>query len=128
MSFWEFLWFIVITYVFVAYLMLFFHIIGDLIRDPETGGFAKVMWSLLLVFLPFLGTLIYLIARGRGMAERSVASMEQQRAAQEAYIRQVAVTGSSATEQISQAKSLLDAGAITQQEYDGLKAKAFATT
>jgi hypothetical protein len=57
-----------------------------------------------------------------------VASMEQQRAAQEAYIRQVAVTGSSATEQISQAKSLLDAGAITQQEYDGLKAKAFATT
>jgi hypothetical protein len=127
MSFWEFLWFIVITYVFVAYLMLFFHIIGDLIRDPEMGGFAKVMWSLFLVFLPFLSTLIYLIARGRGMAERSVASIEQQRAAQESYIRQVA-GGSSATEQIAQAKSLLDAGAITQQEYDGLKAKAFATT
>jgi hypothetical protein len=125
MSFWEFLWIVVITYVFIAYLMLFFHIIGDLIRDPDLGGFAKIMWSLFLIFLPFLGTLVYLIARGKGMTERSMRSIQQQQAAQEAYIREVAV-GTTPTEQISQAKSLLDSGAITQQEYEGLKAKAFS--
>ena len=125
MSFWEFLWIVVITYVFVAYLMLFFHIVGDLIRDPDMGGFGKVVWSLFLIFLPFLSTLVYLIARGRGMAERTFRSQQEQRAAQEAYIRQVAV-GTTPTEQISQAKSLLDSGAITPQEYEGLKAKAFS--
>ena len=125
MSFWEFLWIVVITYVFVAYLMLFFHIVGDLIRDPDMGGFGKVVWSLFLIFLPFLSTLVYLIARGQGMAERSTRSQQEQREAQEAYIRELS-GGATPTEQIAQAKSLLDSGAITEQEYHGLKAKAFA--
>lgn len=125
MSFWEFLWLVIVAYVFVAYLMLFFHIVGDLIRDPDLGGFGKVMWSLALIFLPFIGMMAYLIARGPGMADRSLRAAQAARTAQEAYIREVAV-GPSPAEQVTQAKSLLDSGAITQQEYEGLKAKAFA--
>jgi hypothetical protein len=125
MSFWEIVWFIIITFAFVAYLMVLFHILTDLFRDRETSGFLKAIWIIALIFLPLLTSLIYLIVRGRGMAERSMKEAERLRQQQDAYIRDVAGK-SSPVDQIAQARSMLDAGTISQTEYDQLKAKALA--
>jgi hypothetical protein len=128
MSFWDIVWFIFITWIFVAYLMVMFRIIWDIFRNEESSGVVKALWIVALIFVPFLTALVYLIANGRGMTERSVRAAEDQRHQQDAYIRQVAGTSSSSssspTEQITQARALLDSGAITQPEYEALKAKA----
>jgi hypothetical protein len=121
-SFWDIIWFIVVTFAFVAYLMVLFSILTDLFRDKDTGGFAKAVWVIALIFLPFLTALIYLIARGHGMAERNVKAANEMRAQQDAYIRDV--TSSSPADQIHKAKELLDSGAISQDEFDAIKAKA----
>ncbi|HSK27068.1 MAG TPA: SHOCT domain-containing protein [Jiangellales bacterium] len=126
MSFGDILWFIIISFAFVAYLMVMFTILGDLFRDRDTSGFVKAIWVIALIFLPFLTALIYLIVRGSGMAERQAAQMEQLKAQQDAYIKQVAGPGASPADQIAQAKSLLDSGHITQAEFEALKAKALA--
>ncbi len=125
MSFWEFFWFLIVTYFFIAYLVIMFRIVIDLFRDHELSGGMKGLWLVCLLFLPFLTALVYLITRGQGMAERSMADMQEARSRQDAYIRDVA-GGASASDQIAQAKALLDSGAITQAEYDGLKAKALS--
>jgi hypothetical protein len=121
-SFWDIIWFIIVTFAFVAYLIVLFSILTDLFRDHETGGFAKALWVIALIFLPFLTALIYLIARGHGMAQRNQKAVSQAQAAQDAYIRDVA--GSAPADQIHKAKELLDSGAITQAEFDSIKAKA----
>ena len=123
MSFWDVVWFIVISFAFMAYLMVLFTIIGDLFRDPEASGLAKAVWMVALIFLPFLTALVYLIARGGGMAERTSRGAEAMRKEQDAYIRQVAGKASPA-DQIAQAKALLESGAISEPEYESLKAKA----
>jgi hypothetical protein len=130
-SFWDVLWFIFISYLFIAYLMVLFRVIVDIFRDDSTGGFVKALWTLALIFVPFLTLLIYVIAKGRGMAERSMEQMQAARASQEAYIRDVAASSPgtrSATpvEQVAQAKSLLDSGAITSAEFETMKASALA--
>ena len=124
MSFWDIIWFIIVTFAFVAYLMVLFSILTDLFRDKDTSGLAKAVWVIALIFLPFLTALIYLIARGQGMAERNVRVSREMRAQQDAYIRDVAA--STPADQISKAKELLDAGAISQAEYEAMKAKALA--
>lgn len=126
MSFWDVVWFIFIAYVFVAYLVLLFSIIGDLFRDSEVNGFVKALWCLSLIVLPFLTALIYVIARGKGMARRAQERVVAQREQQDAYIREVAGRngGSTPTDQIAQARALFDAGAISQPEYEALKTKA----
>jgi hypothetical protein len=121
-SFWDIIWFIIVTFAFVAYLMVLFSILTDLFRDKDTGGLAKALWVIALIFLPFLTALVYLIARGHGMAERNVRAADEMRAQQDSYIREVA--GSSPADQIHKAKGLLDSGAITQSEYEAIKAKA----
>jgi Phospholipase_D-nuclease N-terminal/Short C-terminal domain len=126
MSFGDVLWFIIISFLFVAYLMVLFTILGDLFRDRETSGWVKAIWVIALIFLPFLTALIYLVARGGSMAERQAKQMEEIKAAQDSYIQQVAGSGSSPTDQIAQAKALLDSGSITQAEFDALKAKALS--
>ncbi|GAA3628109.1 SHOCT domain-containing protein [Microbacterium awajiense] len=123
-SFWDIIWWFLWIFVFVAYLMVLFSIIGDLFRDHKLSGWWKALWILFLIFVPFLTALIYLIARGRGMAERGAAEAAQMKSAQDAYIKQVA--GASPSEEIAKAKALLDAGTITQAEYDAIKAKALA--
>lgn len=123
MSFWDIVWFILISFAFVAYLMVMFAIITDLFRDPKASGFAKAVWFLALIFLPFITSVVYLIAKGKDMGERQVRSAEQMREQQEAYIKQVAGPVAP-TEQIAQAKSMLDSGAITAAEYERLKEKA----
>ena len=125
MDFWDFLWLLFWTYIFVAYLMLLFHIFGDVFRDRELGGFAKALWVIFLIVAPFLSVLVYLIARGRGMAERQAGAARQAQAETEQYIQSVASTPNSA-DQIASAKVLLDDGTISQVEYDRLKEKALA--
>ena len=120
---WDFLWMFLTIFVFIAYLMALFSIITDLFRDRALNGWAKAIWFIFLIFLPFLTALVYLIARGRGMGERQAAQVREVKQAQDDYIRQVA--GGPAAE-IAEAKRLLDSGAITQAEFDSLKAKALA--
>src|SRR5215203_3404152 len=98
MSFWDIIWFIIVSFAFIAYLMVMFSIIGDLFRDRDTSGFVKAVWIICLIFLPFLTALIYLITRGKSMAERQVRGTEQMRAQQDAYIRDVAGSGVSPTD------------------------------
>jgi predicted ferric reductase len=123
-NFWDLLWLIASTFVFVAYLFVLFHIVFDLFRDSELGGFAKALWIVGLVFLPVLTALVYIVARGHGMADRQRAAVQRARSDAESYIRDVAAK--SPADQIADAKKLLDAGTITQEEFARLKAKALA--
>src|SRR5262249_19580720 len=111
-------------FIFLAYLLVLFHIVVDLFRDTQLGGFAKVLWFIGLIFLPFLTALWYIIARGGGMAGRRLAEVQRAQAAAEGYIRHVA--GKSPAEQIVDARALLEAGTITKDEFDRLKAKALS--
>ena len=110
-------------FVFVAYLMVLFSILGDLFRDHELNGWWKAVWIIFLIFVPFLTALVYLIARGPGMQRRAIAQAQEIQQAQAEYIRATAGT-SSPTDDIAKAKQLLDSGAISQAEFDALKAKA----
>jgi hypothetical protein len=121
----DFFWILIWSFFLVCYLMILFQIIGDLFRDKELSGWWKALWIIALIFVPFLSALIYLIARGKGMAERHAGEVRQAQADTDAYIQQVAGRGNPA-EQIASAKNLLDEGTITQAEFDKLKAAALA--
>ena len=125
MSFWDVVWFIVITFAFTAYLMMLFSIVSDLFRDPETSGLSKAIWLVALLFLPLLTALVYVIVRGSGMARRTASSQVAAQKQQEAYIQEVAGKASP-TDQIAQASAMLDKGTISQSEFDTLKSKALA--
>ena len=126
-SFWDFFWLLVWTFFFVMYLMVLFQIIADLFRDKDLSGWWKALWIIFLIIFPFLAAIVYLIARGRSMAERQAGQVREAQAATDQYIKSVAAQGSSPADQIASAKSLLDSGAITQQEFEQLKAKALAS-
>ena len=125
-SFWDFFWFIISFFLLMAYLTVLFQILTDLFRDRDTSGVAKAVWVFFLIIVPLITSLVYLIARGQGMAERNIAAMKSAQASQEEYIRSVSGGGASAADQIAQAKGLLDSGAISQAEFDSLKAKALS--
>jgi ABC-type multidrug transport system fused ATPase/permease subunit len=113
-------------FLFVIWFWLLLTIFSDLFRDHDLSGGAKALWVIFLVFIPFLGILVYLIARGHGMAERAAKAQARAQEQMNAQIRAAAGTSASASaaEQIAQAKSLLDSGAINQAEFDKLKAAA----
>ncbi len=115
-------------FIFFAWFMCLWWIFGDLFRSRDLSGFAKTAWVIFIIVLPLLGMLVYLIARGHGMTERSLESQKEMQRQQNEYIKSVAGSsaGSSAADQIASAKSLLDAGTITPQEFDQMKAKALA--
>jgi hypothetical protein len=117
-SFWIFIW--------IAAISVWFRCLFDLFGDTTLSGWGKAGWSLVLIFVPWLGVLIYLIARGRSMTERQMEAVAKQRAAQEQYIKQVATSSAGPTSQIADAKALLDSGAISESEYAALKDKALA--
>ena len=127
-NFWDFIWASFFVFLFVAYLMILFNIIGDLFRDHALNGWWKAVWIVFLVIAPYLTAFIYLVARGPSMAKRSLEHEQQQREAARQYVRELAGTssGSGAASEITQAKALLDSGAITEAEFAGLKAKALA--
>jgi len=128
MTFWNDLWQILIwmlwAVVFIGYLFALFAIIGDLFRDRKLNGWWKAVWIAFLIFLPFLTALIYVIARGQGMAERSDRAARDAETAAQSYIREVA--SNSPSEEIAAASALLEVGSISQDEFDRLKAKALA--
>ena len=123
-SFWNFVWFFFWTFAFVAYLMVLFSILADIFRDHQLNGWGKALWTLFLVFVPFLTALVYLIARGKGMAERSARSARSQQEATDEYVRTVAGTSASSADEIAKAQALLDNGSINANEFAALKAKA----
>ncbi len=123
-NFWDIIYLIASTFFFVAYLIVLFQIVIDLFRDAELGGGSKVLWLVGLFFVPFLTALAYVLFRGRGMAERQRASILRAKSDTDAYIKHVA--GKSPAEQIADAKALLDAGTINQEEFAKLKAKALS--
>ncbi len=128
-NFWSIIWIVVWSFLFIAYLMIFFRIITDLFSDHEVSGWVKAIWIIALIFVPFLTALIYLITRGKGMAERQMGRMREMQSQQDAYIRDVAAKsggGKSSADSIADAKALLDNGTITAAEFDKLKAKALA--
>jgi hypothetical protein len=120
------LWTMIIFFAWVAWLFILFRVIGDLFRRHDVSGWGKAIWLVFLIVLPFLGVLIYLIAHGDEMGKRD---LEQARAAQaemDDYVKSVAGSGGGAAAEIDKAKRLLDSGAITQAEFDAIKAKAIA--
>jgi hypothetical protein len=125
MSFWDIIWFIFVAYVFFAYLMVLFSVIGDIFRNRQTSGVTKALWILLLIVLPIITVIVYLIVDGGAMAERSAARSLEAQAQQDSYIKNVAGTNSPA-DQVAKAKALLDSGAISQAEYESMKAKALS--
>ncbi|QNE34926.1 SHOCT domain-containing protein [Leifsonia shinshuensis] len=122
-NFWSTVWLFFWCFAFVAYLFALFAIIGDLFRDHKLNGWWKAVWIIFLIFVPFLTALVYLIARGRGMAERNMKEAVDTQAAVDAHIREVTSTSSPADE-IAKAQALLDSGAISQDEFAHLKARA----
>lgn len=123
-SFWDIIWWFLWAFVFISYLFALFAVIADLFRDQKLNGWWKAVWIIFLIFVPFLTVLIYLIARGNGMAERSAKEARQVQSATDDYIRDVA--GSSPSDEIAKAKSLLDAGTITPEEFASIKAHALS--
>ncbi len=116
-------------FIFFAWFMCLFWVFGDLFRSRDLGGLAKTFWVLFIIILPILGLLIYLIARGGGMTERAIDSQQELQKQQVQYAQAVVASqggSTSAADQISSAKALLDSGSISQTEFDQLKAKALA--
>lgn len=121
-SFLSVLWTMTVFFAWIIWFWLLITVFADIFRRHDASGWVKAFWILFVVILPFLGVLIYMIAEGKGMAERSAEQQQKAMAQTDDYIRSVAQTDSA--EQITKAKALLDSGAITATEYDALKAKA----
>jgi Short C-terminal domain/Phospholipase_D-nuclease N-terminal len=117
------LWTMILFFCWVAWIWIVITVFIDVFRRDDIGGWAKAAWVVFVIVLPFLGVLVYLIAQHDGMRERSVEQAQAKQQALDQYVREAA--GGSASE-IAKAKELLDSGAITQEEFDKLKAKALA--
>ena len=125
-TFGQVMWSMFVFFVWILFFWLLFTVFADLFSRHDISGWAKTGWTILVIILPFLGIFIYLIAEGRGMGERNMKKAQSQQAQMDAYVRSVA-SSDSTTDQIARGKELLDSGAITQAEFDQLKAKALAS-
>jgi len=121
------LWTMFIFFLFIIWIWILITVFADIFRRKDVSGFGKAAWIIFVILLPYLGVLVYLIANHDGMADRNIAQIQKQQQATDAYIQSVAGSGGAAAE-IEKAKGLLDSGAITQAEYDSIKAKALAAS
>ncbi|MDA3005232.1 MAG: SHOCT domain-containing protein [Actinomycetota bacterium] len=119
-SLWDVIWTTFVVFVWVMFIVILINVLIDLFRSHDLSGWAKALWVIVLVVLPFLGVLIYLIARGGGMQERAIKQHQQD----VAQLKQMVGGAGTPADEIAQAKALLDSGAIDQAEYEKLKAKA----
>ena len=119
------LWTMFIFFAWVIWFWLLITIFADVFRRHDIGGGTKTLWCIFVIITPFIGVFVYLISQSKGMNERNLQNVKQQRQQTDEYIRSVAAEDPAS--QIAQAKSLLDSGAINQQEFDALKQKALAT-
>lgn len=118
-NFWNIFWWFLYVYALIAFLYALFVIIGDIFRDGQLNGWLKAVWIVFLAFIPILGVLVYLIARGKSMVERAGERARKDQEASDAYIRQVATA--SPAEEIAKAKALLDSGTISPDEFEKIK-------
>jgi hypothetical protein len=119
------LWSMLVFFLWVAWFILLFHIIGDIFRRRDASGAKKTLWIIFVIIAPFIGVFAYLIANSDDMARRNIEQAQAAQSQMDDYVRSVAGSGGAAAE-IERAKGLLDSGAITQAEFDGIKAKALA--
>jgi hypothetical protein len=120
------LWTMVIFFCWIIWFFLLFRVFADIFRRRDIGGGSKTLWIIFVIVLPFLGVFIYLIAQGHGMADRDLQTAQAQQQQFDTYVK--SVSGGGAASEIEKAKGLLDSGAITQAEFDSIKAKALAAT
>jgi len=121
-SFWDVLWTTFVIFVWAMFLVVLINVVIDLFRSHDIRGWSKALWLIILIAIPLFGVLIYLIARGGGMAERAQKAQQ----AQVEHLKDMVGTAGTPADQIAQAKTLLDSGAIDQAEFDQLKAKALS--
>lgn len=127
MSLGEFFWTLLVIYAMFFYFMILFRVIGDLFSDKDTSGVMKTVWLIALVLLPFITIFVYLITRGSAMNQRAIDRARDMDQAQQAYIREAAGSGAAdPASQIEKAHQLLTSGAISQAEFDSMKAKALS--
>ena len=127
-NFASFLWDVLVIFAFVIWFWLLIVVFGDIFRRRDISGWGKAAWIILVIVLPYLGVFIYLIAEHQGMADRNVQEAQASQAQFDDYVKSVAAGGGGgAAAEIDKAKQLLDSGAITQAEFDTLKAKALST-
>ena len=119
------LWTMFVFFAFIIWFWILITVFADIFRRRDTSGFGKVLWCIFVIVLPYLGVFIYLIANHEGMAERNIKQAKAQQAQMDDYVKSVAGSGGAAAE-IEKAKGLLDSGAISQAEFDSIKAKALA--
>jgi hypothetical protein len=117
-------WTMLILFLWVAWIMLVFQVIVDVIRS-DMGGFSKALWAIFVIVVPWLGVLMYIIANGDKMTGRNIAAAQQQQAQMDAYIRSTAGTGGAADE-LTKLAALRDQGVITADEFTSQKAKLLA--
>ncbi len=122
----EVFWTMLIFFAFVVWIWILFTVMIDIFRRHDTSGFAKVLWIIFIIVLPYLGVFVYLIAEHKGMTERAVKQQKDAQAQFDQYVQSVA-TKVDPTEQIAKAKQMLDNGTITQVEFDQIKQKALAS-
>ena len=125
-TFGDVMWTMFVFFAWILFFWLLFGVFGDLFGRHDISGWAKAGWTVFVIILPFLGIFVYLISQGKGMGERAQQRAQSQQAQVDDYVRSVASSGSP-TEEIAKGKELFDSGAITQAEYDQLKARALAT-
>ena len=123
-TFGQVMWTFLVLFAWILFFWLLFAVFGDLFRRHDLSGWGKAAWSIFVIFVPFLGCFVYLITQGHKIGERNIQEAQAAQAQLDSHIKSVA--GSGSAEQIAKAKELLDSGAITQAEFDALKAKALA--
>ena len=125
-TFGDVMWTMFVFFAWILFFWLLFGVFGDLFSRHDVSGWAKAGWTVFVIILPFLGIFVYLISQGKGMGERAQQRAQAQQTQMDDYVRSVA-SSSSPTEEIAKGKQLLESGAITQAEFDQLKARALAT-
>ena len=116
------MWTMFVFFLWIAWLFLLFKIFGDIFRSKDMGGGAKALWCIFVIIAPFLGTFIYIIARGQGMGERDIEAYQTQKAQFDAYVRETASSGGTA-DQLSKLADLKAQGVLTDAEFEAQKAK-----